>query len=242
MAHGQKDWSNIGATEVVHGLADVGELAARLGSPDVFNREGNVLTLETFEHGATRWYLLPAGTNAAVHVSAAEYRTGGYSLKLDSGTGILHYAYASISFPYPALGKFGTELSFSFDDNVTYIEPELWVYDGGTLYRFGLRYNVAGNVLQRNTGTESWETILEDFTLYSSVRLWNYMKFVVDLNTGYFSRVIVNEVEYDISDEPAYTVGLDDPAHMHFRITVRGSSGTAGIAYLDDLIITRGEP
>ena len=242
MPHGQRDWSNTGATEVVHGMDDMAELAARLGSPNVFNREGNVLMLETFEHGATRWQLIPAGTNAAIVVSALRFRTGGYSLKLDSGTGTLHYAFASHSFPFPSLGKFGAELSFSFDDEVTYIDPELWVYDGDNLYLFGLRYDVAGNVLQKRTGTETWVPIVEDFSLYPSVRLWNYMKFVVDLNTGYFLRLIVNEIEYDISDEQGYVEPVEDPARMHFRVTVRGSSGTAGIVYMDDVIITRGEP
>jgi len=240
--HGQRDWSNIGATEVVHGTVDVAELAARMGSPDVFNREGNVLLIETFEHGASAWGFTLGGTNSSVIVSAARYRTSGYSLKLDSGTGILHYALASRNFPYPSLGKFGVELSFSFDSNVTLLDPELWVYDGDTVYLYGLRYDPANDLVQKRTGDASWETILEDVDLYPSTKLWNYLKFVCDLNTGYFLRLIVNEQEYDISDEQCYSTSSPTIARMGFRFTIRGSSDTAGIAYMDDLIITRGEP
>lgn len=240
--HGQRDWSNIGATDVVHGVTDVAELAARLGSPDVFNREGNVLIMETFEHGAAPWLLTLGGTNSSIISSAVAYRTGGYSLKLDSGTGVLHYALASYTFPYPALGKLGAEISFSRDSNVTLLDPELWVYSGSQLFLFGLRYDADNDLIQKRTGNSSWSTILEDVVLYANVRNWNYLKFVCDLNTGYFSRLIINETEYDISDELSWVTTNAGTARMNFRFTVRGSSDTAGIAYLDDLIITRGEP
>ena len=242
MPHGQRDWSNIGATEVVHGIADVGELAARMGSPDVFNREGNVLLMQTFEHGASGWVPTLGGTNASVRVSAEQYRTSGYSYRFYSGTGVLHYALASCLFPYPALGKFGVELSFSCDDEATLLDPELWVYDGEILYLYGLRYDTVNNRLQKRTGTTSWTTIIENIVLYTYPRSWNYIKFVCDLNTGYYSRIIINEQEYDISDEQAVVEEMPATPRMDFRFTVRGSSETAGIAYLDDLIITRGEP
>lgn len=242
MPHGQRDWSNIGASEVVHGLADTAELAARMGSPDVFNREGNVLLMQTFEHGSSGWLPTLGGVNASVRVSAEQYRTSGYSYRFDSGTGVLHYALASYLFPYPAIGKFGVELSFSCDDEATLLDPELWVYDGETLYLYGLRYDTVNNRMQKRTGDSSWATIIENIVLYTNPRIWNYVKLVCDLNTGYFSRIIINEQEHDISDELAYVVGMPATPRMDFRFTVRGSSGTAGIAYLDDLIITRGEP
>jgi len=240
--HGQRDWSNVGADEVVHGMADSAELAVRLGSPNAFNREGNVLIMDTFEPGAASWGSTLGGTNAAIIVSAARARTGGYSLKLDSGTGILHYALAAYSFPYPAPGKFGVELSFSFDSNVTLLDPELWVYDGDDLHIYGLRYNIAAKAIQKRTGTSTWETIVEDVNLYPSTGLWNVLKFVVDLATGYYCRLIINEIEHDVSGEQGYSTSMDTFARMGFRLTVRGSDATAGIAYLDDLIITRGEP
>lgn len=242
MPHGQRDWSNIGATEVVHGTADMAELAARLGSPDVFNREGNVLYMETFEQGSATWGKTLGGTNAAIVTSPTEYRTGGYSLQLNSGTGSLHYALAAQVFPYPELSKFGVELSCSFDTNVTLLDPEFWVYDGDTLYVYGLRYDPVNKLVQKRTGTTTWKTIIEDVALNPSTGHWNLFKFVCDLSTGYFSRLIINEIEYDISDEQSYSAPVKDYARLNFRFTVRGSSGTAGIAYLDDVIITRAEP
>ena len=240
--HGQRDWSNIGATEVVHGTSDMAELAVRLGSPNAFNREGNVLMIETFEHGATPWGKTLGGDNAEIITSAVEYRTGGYSLKLDSGTGTLHYAMASTTFPYPALGKFGVELSFTFDSNVTLVDPELWAYDGKKVSVYGLRYNVASGAVQKRTGSTTWETIVEDVDLHPALGLWHWFKFVCNLNTGYYERLIINEQEYDISAEQSWITTLEETARLGFRFTVRGSSGTAGIAHLDDLIITRGEP
>ena len=110
------------------------------------------------------------------------------------------------------------------------------------MYVYGLRYDPVGNTVQKRTGTTTWATILTDIDLYGATNLWHYFKFVCDLNTGYYSRLIINEQEYDLADEIALVDTVDQTPHIEFRFTVRGSSDTAGVAYLDDLIITRGEP
>ena len=55
MAHGAPDWFGTTPQGMVHRVADLAELAARLGSPDVFDRRGNVLFMDSFENGQNNW-------------------------------------------------------------------------------------------------------------------------------------------------------------------------------------------
>ena len=127
MPHGQRDWSNIGAEELVFAMDDMAELAARLGSPITFNREGNVLFVSTFEHGVAGFGTTPGGDDAEIVTSALWSRTSGYCCKLVAGKTTPYYALIYKTFPYPTLGSYGLELSFLLDTDLGRRGPRVLV-------------------------------------------------------------------------------------------------------------------
>jgi hypothetical protein len=242
VAHGQRDWSNLGAEENVHGMDDMAELAARLGSPDLFNREGNVLFLDTFEHGLKPWNFVGAGVDADAIASNEWSRYGGYSCKLISGFADGGNMLAQRIFPYPILSKYGVEYAFNVESGVTQLDTVLNHYDGTTKHNYSFRIQFSANRLI------IWEAggvpvIFKTSLPLSTASYANHiLKMVVDTVNDKWLRIILNDTEYDLtayaSSDSASAV---DPV-MDVSISAYSGAASNAAVYIDDLIITFNEP
>jgi hypothetical protein len=242
MPHGQRDWSNVGAEEFVHGLSDLAELAARLGSPVLFNREGQVLFLESFEYGIQAWTTATSGASADIFTSAGWNRTSGYSCKLVAGSDADKYAQISRFFPYPYVSKYGIEFAFVFDGDLDTLDLEIYLYDGSTLYHFGVRYDHGSSTLDLYTTGNDWSTQITGVSLLVTGSPYHILKVVFDMSTGLYTRLIVNDTETNIETVPAYSVADATGAQMKVVITNRSAGGSDRTVYVDDVIVTTGEP
>ena len=242
MPHGQRDWSNIGAEELVFAMDDMAELAARLGSPITFNREGNVLFVSTFEHGVAGFGTTPGGDDAEIVTSALWSRTSGYCCKLVAGKTTPYYALIYKTFPYPTLGSYGLELSFLLDTDLDRLDVELWIYDGAYQTIYLVRYDPDTDVVQIRTSSTSYPTVVTGVALSASVTIFHTLKFVVDAVERTYKRLILNNVEYDLSAYPGYAITNPVQAKMQVRVTNIGASGKNAVVYVDDLILTQNEP
>ena len=55
---GGRDYPDFGITDTVQAksiITDMGELAARLGAPNVFDRLGSIVWYDDFQYGLSRW-------------------------------------------------------------------------------------------------------------------------------------------------------------------------------------------
>lgn len=242
MPHGQRDWSNIGADETVHGIADMGELAARLGSPVTFNREGNVLFLESFECGLGAWLTWTLGAGSSVEISATWSRIGAYCALLTNGAVTPNAARLRTSTHYPVLGSIGSEFTLAFDDNIQYLYIYLDHYDGDVQHRFNLRYDHPNQVLAIYT-TTGYVTIADPIVLatWGEYRFHD-VKLVVDLATDSYVRLIINETEYNLAAYSAGTFASALGPYVDFWLSVTGNAGSVSHVYIDDVIITQNEP
>ncbi len=242
MPHGQRDWGNIGASEIVHSMDDMAELAARLGSPCTFNREGNVLFLESFESGLEAWLTWALGTGSSVECSAAWARTGGYCALLTNGAVSPNATRIRTSVHYPVLGAIGTEFTLAFDNNVWYIYVYLDHFDGTAQHRFNFRYDHSGKTLAIYTDA-GYVTIDASISLavWGEYR-YHDTKLVVDLATDKYVRLIFNNTEYELSAYSAGTFASALGPYIDFWLTVNGNETLTSHVYVDNVILTQNEP
>lgn len=242
MPHGQRDWSNIGADETVHGIADMAELAARLGSPVTFNREGNVLYMDALENGLTPWATTTAGTGAEVIVSNAWHKLGDYSCKLVCGSDGGQIAKIDRWFPYPVLTKAGLELSFTLDAYIDIINIIFMLFDGTNRYQFYVKYDVDNTKIQIRTPS-GYVDVVTGLTLeVIGSGLFHVLKLVGDCNTKYYQRLIVNDTETDLTAYQAHSTADATSPSIQAWIEARGDAGQNAVMYVDDIIITQNEP
>lgn len=242
MPHGARDWSNIGAEVTVHGLDDMGELAARLLSPNVFNREGNVLFIETFEHGIETWVTSSHGTDNEIRWSALKARYGSYSMRLVPGTDGARLAQCWRLFPYPVLSRFGLEAHIHASGDPEHIDCILYVYTGTNRADYSLRYDFEDQELRLRKASAAWQTFATGIPWSEDSSLFHAIKLVVDFSAETYVRCIFDGVEYNLEAYGRYAPADAASPSIEALFMFTTQSGKDTVVYLDDVIITQNEP
>lgn len=222
----------------IYTSTDMGELAARLGSIVTFDRRGNVLFLDDFESGFSKWIATgDAGFSAA---QSADYaRSGGFSAKLVTGPVAGNEIIISKRTPYPTLSSVGFEFSFSHNSEID-ITNTIFLYDGTNSYGFEVAYNRASGILVINTG--SFERLMSGLFLYQDYTLFHTIKLVVDLETKKYIRLILdNNVFTNLSRcAPNIFASAIAPVLETYTIVTTPIAAPATV-YIDDTIVTQNE-
>jgi len=242
MAKGQPDFGQYAPTETIVSISDLGELAARLGSIVTFDRRGNVIWFDDFEGGVGKWESYLVGTGASLAACALYSRNGAFSAELLKGDKTTDHAQMSHYWPYPVLSKLGCEISFTSNDNITYIEFRQYIFDGTNRHHAELRYDTANNKLQYLDEDGNYQDLATGLVLLSGFYLFNTIKVVIDPATQQYVRVILNDVEYDMSGiDYRLTANAASPYWIQTVKIDEGIAAAYGI-YVDDVILTQNEP
>lgn len=242
MTHGARDWSNIGPDEVVYGLNDMAELAARLGSPITHSREGNVIFVETFEAGLQPWNPTEEGAGTEIRISNENYRSSGYSCRMITGTGAGAHAVIYRRFPYPVILTYGLEFSVLLNGIYDELVATLEYNDGEVRHTFSIRYVRADEEIQIYNEAGAWVTVEEGVQLLSGYGLFHTFKLVVDLRTLAFCRLLVNHDVTDLGDYFAFDEENVQSPHILVSLDFITGEGYAPYCYVDDIILTQNEP
>ncbi|GAH51534.1 unnamed protein product, partial [marine sediment metagenome] len=219
MAHGQPDFGLYAPKSTVYGQADIAELAARLGSIVTFDRRGDVIFLEDFESGVEKWGVQPLEGGAAVREWDSRYsQFGAFSCRVARtavlGEGVEIYRYR----PYSVLSQIGLEASFSVIAGVNFVSIGFVLYTGTQEIDTYIRWNNATNMLQYYSGAWAFTDIPgASFDLWPSERIFHVLKVVSNPVTGFNTRVILNNREFDLS---AYPLRITDGVITSPRITI----------------------
>ncbi len=242
MAHGQPDYGMYGIASTIYRLADMGELAARLGSIVSFDRRGDVVWLESFEFGDSAWSYTLAGTNSDAAPSAEYARSGGFALKLVTGTGANPYVIAQHLNYRPITSKVGVELSFSFKTGFDRFHLTVNDYDGSDATVYSVEIDKDGTNLRIRTGLVTWITLESAFDLYADAGCFHIVKLVIDISTGKYVRLLINDQVWDISDYSGWESGSATLRNLGVVIHAYGDGDTSVDSYVDGVIITQNEP
>lgn len=242
MAHGSPDWGASKPTATIYQLSDLGELAARLGSINTFDRRGDVVWMDSFEDTIHKYQLSLAGVGADIQLNGDHCRSGGSSCRLTTGnaTGNFSYMYRAFGSAVVAT-KIGVELSFTLHPQITfylYIE----VYRRPTMYRVSMRYDPVANILAYQSFGGLYVDLLTGLDLQASAT-WHTMKIVGDFSVdGFYERVLLNNLRPDIQGIPSNQQPTDIEDQLRVVIYVSTQNDANNKLWIDDLIITQNEP
>ena len=241
MAHGSPDYGPREPKSTTYSSHDLAELAARLGSIVTFDRRGNVVWFDDFEDNINKWTFETPSAPEVCELSTTSARNGAKSCKIvtsaDSGSLFEIYRYI----PLPTTTKVGFELSYNLISNVDYFQHDIYLRDGTNGYLFRARYNLTDTTLQLLKADGTYTNLTTTLDLPVLANLFNTFKLVVDTDTKAYVRLIVNDVEYDIS---AYS-GLSSVSalapYLSVTSTVFNTDDGSATIYIDDCIITQNE-
>jgi len=242
MAHGTPDWWGVEPTNTVYQMQDAGELAARLGSPDTYDRRGNVLLMDSFEDGIGGWVSNKSGAGASVALSAERALYGAYSVKLVGGSDALRDAVIGRYVGYPIYSRHGVEVAVAWGDDVDYIEIQLNFRDGTTAYLSSIRYDPVADVFEYMDSAADWQEIDGAKALYDVDYVFHRFKFVTDLDLLQYSRALLDDEEYSLRGQAIFSLPSAADPMMGVNIYCFSTAGHNATAYVDGVIITQNEP
>jgi len=242
MAHGTPDYGVTSGGSTVYQLTDVGELAARLGSPITHDRRGDVIWWEDFECGPSRWSLTPVGVNSSVALSTSRARNGRSSMQLRPGDAINDSAEILHNHLFPVLSRIGFEASFSNGDTNMDLEFRLTLFDGVNVRRYWINVRPALGIQYRNAAGAYVTVATFPLTLSGHATLFNTVKLVADAVNGRYHRLIFNETTYDLSAFTPETAASAQSPILRLQVVETTLAVTPTGAFIDDIILTQNEP
>lgn len=242
MAHGLPDWGLRGPRRTTFGLDDLGELAVRLGSPDTWDRRGDVVWWTDFRYG---WGDIPGFGTAGygTHLMTGYYpRQGAYCLSLylpaliSGHSGIVKYL------PYPVSSMVGVEATVSLPAAVAFWGWHILVRRGTTELRAYVHYDVVNDRLEYLDHLNVYQVFATNLNLAALGLCGVTGKLVADIANEQYVRFILNEVEYPLTGIACYTWGLVAARRFQGEIVAWNVDDDEMDAYVDCVIITQNEP
>jgi hypothetical protein len=242
MPHGYPDYGLGSPLQTIFPVIDIGELSARLGSPVTFDRRGNVMWFDDFEHTLKHWNHLSYNSEGDFQHTAQAARSGTFSAKLLSPTTVDKDTWVFRNCPLPVPGKIGLEFSYAMYPYIKYLFAKIYFYTRPRLYQFELRYDRYNTTLAYLASDGSY-TDLEGYVSHPMLyHTWNTIKLVADYENKKYVRALLNQNSWDLKNiAPHSASGVYTPSlYVEIRITNRASG--QHYIYLDDVILTQNEP
>lgn len=242
MAHGTPDWGQTAGVATVFQLTDLAELAARLGSPAIFHRSGDVLFMDGFENGLRGYYTEVSGANAAVDLQVANVLDGQFCCRLLGGSDSSRYALVRRQLAVPSLAPLGFEFAFAPQTVIALIELRITFYTGAQQLDAAIRWHVGDSELQYLNSSSVWTAFSASFALFQIGRLYHVWKLVFDPTAQAYMKVIVDNQLFSLADIGTVVAVETSNARVEVTARVDSRSGFVDSAHVDRLIVTQNEP
>lgn len=241
MAHTLPDYSMKYKSGVKKVFIDLAEVASRLGGLSTWDRQGNIVWYDDFEAATLHW--IQAVANGTLSISTEEAMRGESSCKFYCDDVLGAHQYIDHPFEAADTPRLGLEIAYAPMRWASTFYMQIFVYTGTTLYTGGWQ-------ITRDTGTwaywnsaGAWTDLAPVKFLSSYSHAWHHIKLVVNRDTGYYERLIVSEVEYDLSAIPMKSAASAVTAQTYIRLrcdTLQGDD--PDWCYVDDVVYTMNEP
>lgn len=245
MPRGQADFGMYAPKTVGATLADMADLAVRLGSIVEYDRRGDVIYIDDFETPKGKYIDASYGTGSKAILDSSVAKSGAQSIKLVTGGTINQYSRTQHYMPLSALGRLGLKVSASLHRMDAFASTfVLWLetYTGTQLVNAKIQIDVDGGILKYfdENGWQTFESGLELYALYSFI--FHNMKMVIDLDTNKYVRFLIDSLSYDLS---AYSLNTSTNTRAPYSVavfTLTDLYGRVWNCWLDDLVFTINEP
>jgi len=242
MAHGQPDFGSYAAKVTTYGLADMGELAARLGSVVTQDRRGDVMFIETFDSSPLRWLTSTTIAGSSVELQMEYAKRGIAAVKLHTPANAGADAAIIKYWQLPSASNLGLEVSLTMDGAASYYMITSFLDDGTYLHYARLWISEALSKIAIMTTDGAYVDIITSLNTFHNARMFYAPKIVWDWKNKKYKRLIWDGIEYDISDYALYSSPIGAFPHLNVTILKKGTAGSESDNYIDEVILTQNEP
>ncbi len=218
-------------------VSQISRLAEAIGTVQTSDKRGNIVLTDSFETGMGCWEL-SVGSGVEGWVTRQNRKTGLQSFMFKQAPAeVLVDLHRAI--PLIRSNRVGLEVSFAANQYRFSFEPVIILYDGQYATEAAIKVDVWNSVLQVYDYDLGDVTIADITNMTCDPEYWHTVKVVIDRSTGKYVRLVLDGVEYDVSQ-----YGNKYPAtewtYSWVALYVRSflQSTTSYYVWLDDVIIT----
>lgn len=241
MARGQPDYGMYAPQIITANLSDMAELAARLGSIDIFDRLGKVICLDGFESPVLSWDTVELN-GATVVLDSTYIKSLAQGVKLSVANQASSRAAIMKGFALPLSDRIGCELGFSVPDTNTYLDLILEKYDGTNLHSTQIRLDFNGGNLIYYDENGLPQNFATGVKFSTETYIYHPIKFAVDFETDNYIRCVYGGVSYDLSSYSLESSSDNTAPYIAIGIWLTQRVQAAASIYIDDFILTQDEP
>jgi len=242
MSHGQPDFGAYAAKVTVGSLADMAELAARLGSVVTLDRRGDVIFFDDFEAPILNWTGAGDGVADEERLYPDKAFMGSQSAYLQTSGDIEDSAYIVRRFHATPNQRYGIEARLFQIMADSYFDIALYIYTGSKIHKAEWRYDGEGSKLFIWDSTGNWKEIATGIKTLPIRNEWLPMKLVIDSLNWKYVRGLFLGYEYDLSGEATEEDNSEIPPCIELSLAVTNITGVTGRALFDNVIFTQNEP
>lgn len=240
--HGAADYYQYRRDASTFPIADLAELAAKLGAIRSFDGRGDIAWADSFEAGLIHWAAVgaPAGFKAVPSVLFAEH--GGLSAKLTTAGSGANRVELEHTAPHRNPGLNGFEVWFMSMGDVDTVRIGFDLATAGKLTIFEAEADIINSRLRLRTGSTTWQVIRTGVTIGQKETHFHRMKFVLDPVGLTYSRLMFNRFEdRDLTVTPQ-DAGSNTGEAITLRIQVNGTALVDATVHTDVALHTWDEP
>ena len=239
---GGPDYGVWAPKHTVTALADLAELAARLQSPYIFDRRGDVVIMDDFEDPPLKWTISHSGVGSLVERSSVTAFAGGWSARLRTGDAAGNDAIISKRVFEPESRKCGLTAFFCTPSHFTTAELGMRLPAEDVLHQGIIRLRAAAGTIEYLSAEGTWIAFAPLPDLPRAFHAFWPVKLILDFEKTTYHEFLLGPYSYDIKHITLRRLGgwVIPFSHIHIR-AITDTVGNRDM-YVDNVVFTRNEP
>jgi len=245
MVHGAPDYGIYAPKSTVAALEDLAEAVARLGGIATFDRRGDVIYCDDYEAPIEKFHSW-ANAGCDIMLNSQQAYSGAQSVLFSMGGVADDDAIITHHIPTYPQGRHGVKISPNFYEmyahaSYYYIGVEHW--NGSAHCRWGIKIDPKSKKLYYLDALLAYVEFQADFKLEGDfIHTFHNVKLVADLVTGKYSRLLINNTEWDMSAYSFSKVNSTLVPLCRIIFQLHDVDGYAFTCWQDDFVYTINEP
>lgn len=243
--HGGRDYPDFGISDTVQSksiVTDMGELAARLGAPNIFDRVGNLVWFDQFEYGLARWATTITGNGDTPVLVANPHLYKPYAVKLAGTAGSTGTSTISASLHLPYESALGIEFAFNPNFRATELEMYGDLYTGANYYSFGVNFKIKDGTIGVGKQGGGYTIVYTDALGYVKINTFHVIKLVMDMKNGLYKRLLFGNLNIDVLNKSFHKGTSSTRPALSLGFRLESGADYNEFLILDNVIITLDEP
>ena len=222
-------------------VADLGELAARLGSPVTFDRRGEVLWYDIGNHGLSAYTVGGSGYRNEIYVDCAYTLHGGYTYKMVAGSDSDLYSYLVKILSNIGLQHMGLEVAFALLTPNDYFLISALFFDGSQMHRGIIKVKGSEQTLCYEDKNGNDIPLLSGIKFDDPYGVTHHIKLVMNFETGYYERLLFDTYRISLADIQEHKSNAPDIPQYRLRLRQQGRLGYNDTVAVFHIIVTGNE-